>query len=204
MEAMQTSVRQAVDGDVSEVCAMLARAFDDDPVATHLIPSARRRPPGLRAFFRVQITKDLLPFGGVFTTEDHSGAALWAPPGKPVPRGLRVLLATLPVTPYVAGRNFSRTIRFLAQIEAIHPKEPHWYLATLGTDPSRQGQGIGSALLQPVLRRCDAEGVRAYLESSKERNVPFYRRHGFAVTDEVRLGGGPPIWTMWRDPRPSA
>jgi len=199
---MEPSVRQVVDDDVREVCAMLARAFDDDPVAMHLMPSARRRPPGLRAFFRLQMTKDLLPFGGVFTTEDHSGAALWAPPGKPSARGLRVLLATLPVVPYVAGRDFPRSIRYLSAIEAIHPKEPHWYLATLGTDPLRQGKGIGSALLQPILRRCDSEGERAYLESSKERNLPFYRRHGFVVTGEVRLAGGPPVWTMWRDPQP--
>ena len=29
--------------------------------------------------------------------------------------------------------------------------------------------------------RCDAEGIPAYLESTKERNVGFYERHGFAV-----------------------
>jgi GNAT superfamily N-acetyltransferase len=182
---------------------MLARAFDDDPVSTFLMPSPRRRPPGLRTFFRVQMVTDFLPFGGVFTTEDLAGAALWAPPGKPMPDKLRELWAVLPVVPYVAGRNFSRSLRFLAQIEAIHPKEPHWYLAILGTDPSRQGQGVGSALLQPVLDRCDADGTRAYLESSKERNIPFYRRHGFEVTGEVKLAGGPPVWTMWRDPRPA-
>ena len=197
-----TAVRQAIDGDVAELCAVLARAFEDDPVAMHLIPSVRRRPGGLRAFFRIQMTHDLLPFGGVFTTDDRGGAALWAPPGKPPPLGLRMVLNLLPVAPYVAGRHFGRTLRTLAQIEAIHPKEPHWYLATLGTDPRRQGQGIGSALLQPVLRRCDAEGVRAYLESSKEQNVPFYRRHGFEVTGRVELPDGPPVWTMWRDPRP--
>jgi len=198
----ERAVRQAVDADVRGLAAMLARAFDDDPISTYLMPSARRRPPGLRAFFRIQLTADFLPFGGVFTTDDRAGAALWAPPGKPVPPQFRVLWATLPVVPYVAGRHFSRSLRFLAQMEAIHPKEPHWYLATLGTDPDHQGQGVGSALLQPVLRLCDAEGTRAYLESSKERNIPFYRRHGFEVTGEVRLAGGPPVWTMWRDPRP--
>lgn len=184
------------------LCTVLSRAFEDDPVAAHLIPSDRRRPAGLRAFFRLQLRKDLLPYGGVFTTEERTGAALWAPPGKPAPRGLRMLLSVVPVAPYVVGRHFSRTVRSLAQIEAVHPREPHWYLATLGTDPSCQGRGIGSALLQPVLQRCDAEGVRAYLESSKESNVPFYRRHGFEVTGEVRLPGGPAVWTMWRDPRP--
>lgn len=196
------SVRRAGNTDVDAVSTMLARAFDDDPVSTFLMPSPRRRPAGLKTFFRVQMTTDFLPFGGVFTTDDHAGAAIWAPPGKPMPAKLRELWAVLPVVPYVAGRNFGRSLKFLAQIEAIHPKEPHWYLATLGTDPSRQGQGVGSALLQPVLERCDLDGTRAYLESSKERNIPFYRRHGFEVTGEVKLAGGPPVWTMWRDPKP--
>ncbi len=181
---------------------MLARAFDDDPVATYLMPSARRRPSGLRTFFRVQMAKDLLAYGGVFTTADRAGAALWAPPGKPSLPLSRALLNALPTVPYVAGRNFFRSIQFLAHVEAIHPKEPHWYLATLGTDPVRQGHGIGSALLAPVLAQCDLDGARAYLESSKERNIPFYRRHGFEVTGEVNLAGGPPVWTMWREPRP--
>lgn len=202
MSAPEPEVRPAVAADVPGLCAMLARAFEDDPVAAHLIPSRRRRLGGLRAFFRLQLTRDLMPYGRVFTTEERSGAALWAPPGKPVPHGLPVVLSLLPIVPYVVGRELPRTVRSLARIASVHPREPHWYLAALGTDPPCQGRGIGSALLHPVLERCDAEGVRAYLESSKERNVPFYRRHGFEVTGEVRLPGGPPVWTMRRDPRP--
>lgn len=196
------AVRPATAADVPRLCTVLARAFEDDPVAAHLIPSDRRRLRGLRAFFRAQLSRDLLPFGRVFTTGDRSGAALWAPPGKAVPQGLPVLLSLLSIAPYVVGRTLPRTMRSLARITSVHPREPHWYLAVLGTDPPCQGRGIGSSLLQPVLARCDAEGTRAYLESSKESNVPFYRRHGFEVTGEVRLPGGPPVWTMWRDPRP--
>jgi GNAT superfamily N-acetyltransferase len=196
------AVRAALRADVTQVCAVLARAFEDDPVARFLLPDARRRPGGLRAFFRAQIAGDLLAFGGVYTTDDYAGAALWAPPGKPPLTGLRAIGGLLPVLPYVAGAGLPRALRFLAHMEKIHPREPHWYLATLGTDPPRQGKGVGSALLAPVLARCDREGTRAYLESSKERNIPFYRRHGFEVTGEFTVAGSPTLWTMWREPRP--
>jgi ribosomal protein S18 acetylase RimI-like enzyme len=77
---------------------------------------------------------------------------------------------------------------------------PHCYLAILGVDPEAQRRGLGSRLLRPVLARCDRERVPAYLESSKEANIAFYERHGFAVTDEVALPRGPRLWLMWRRP----
>jgi hypothetical protein len=52
-----------------------------------------------------------------------------------------------------------------------------------------------------VLEECDRDGVGAYLESSKERNVDYYARFGFRVTEEVRLPRGPRMWLMWRDAR---
>jgi GNAT superfamily N-acetyltransferase len=199
-----TAVRLALDEEVDRLCSVLARAFADDPVSAHLIPGPRRRPGGLRAFFSIQMRQEVLPFGGAFTTDDLAGAALWVPPGRPPTPMRSAALALLPVVPYVAGRHLGRTVAGLVQIASLRPREPHWYLATLGTDPSRQRQGVGSALLAPVLARCDAEGARAYLESSKEANLPFYRRHGFEVSGQVRLAGGPTVWTMWREPRPPA
>ncbi len=195
------SARPAIRSDVPALCAMLARAFDDDPVACFIFPSARRRPRGLRSFFRLQVGYDLLQTGVVTTTPDLAGAAVWSPPDRPSLSGVRGLLALLPLTPYVFG-SLTRTVRFLARMEALRPATPHWHLATLGTEPARQRQGVGSAVLAPVLSHCDRNGLPAYLESSKAANVPFYRRHGFDVTQEVANDGGPTLWTMWREPRP--
>ena len=198
--ANPVAVRLVEPNDLGELCAVLARAFEDDPVARYIFPSARRRPPGLRSFFRLQVGHDLLGHGGIFTTPDLAGAAVWSPPNRPTLSGLRGTLALLPVAPYVLG-TVVRTVNFLARMESFRPTEPHWHLATLGTEPARQGQGVGSALLAPVLSICDREGIPAYLESSKARNVPFYRRHGFEVTQEIPTEGGPTLWTMWRRPR---
>jgi ribosomal protein S18 acetylase RimI-like enzyme len=195
-------VRRATGDDVDAMAAQLARTFFDDPVTSHIFRNVARRDAALRTYFGTQMRADYLPFGGCYTTEGYAGSAIWAPAGKPLHTGLGGILTMLPVLPYVAT-TLVTTLRMLNTLESSHPHEPHWYLASLGTAVEQQGKGVGSALMRPVLAHCDAEGLPCYLESSKERNVPFYRRHGFEVTKEVRLpGDGPTMWAMWREPCP--
>jgi GNAT superfamily N-acetyltransferase len=184
------------------VAASLAAAFFDDPVMSWILTDPRQRRRRLAAMFGVLLQGHYLPMETVWTTPDAAGAALWGAPGRAaVPKAavLRNAIALLAAL----GVHSVRALRALTHVEQLHPEAPHWYLGVLGTRPERQGTGIGSALLAPVLRRCDEEGLPAYLESSKEANVAFYGRHGFAVTGEIVLpGGGPTVWPMWRDPRP--
>ena len=88
--------------------------------------------------------------------------------------------------------------------ERLHPRAmpgPHWYLMALGVAPASQGQGIGGRLIRPVLARADAAGLPCYLETETERNVTFYRKHGFAVlTAEAPPGHDLLLWTMARRP----
>jgi ribosomal protein S18 acetylase RimI-like enzyme len=192
-------VRKATTTDVPALTGALSRAFDDDPVMEWLFPDPRKRPRWTRAFFGVRV-RQLLKQEEIWTVGDCAGAAVWAQPD----RWKLSLGETLDVMARIGrgvGRRTVRGLRGLSLIEEHHPHEPHWYLAVLGVDPPSQGQGLGSALMAPVLRACDEDGVAAYLESSKERNVAFYSRHGFRVTEEVRMPKGPPLWLMWRDPR---
>ncbi len=185
------------------MAAQLAKSFWDDPVSSFIFRSESRRDAGLRSYFRTQMRADYLPFGGCYTTDGYAGSAIWAPAGKPLLTGFRAVTTMLPVLPYIAA-TLVTTLRILNTVETLHPHEPHWYLATLGTAVEQQGKGVGSALMRPVLEHCDAEGMPCYLESSKERNIPFYRRQGFEVVNEVQLpGDGPRIWTMWREPQPA-
>jgi GNAT superfamily N-acetyltransferase len=145
---------------------------------------------------------DLVPWvwGNMFGPgAEAARPALWLPPGGH-PFGLADQLRVLPAQLRVFGRHLRRAIGAQRAVERHHPREPHWYLDYIAVAPGGQGRGAGSALLAPMLERCDREGVPAYLESSKERNLAFYARHGFRVAREIELPDGPPIWLMWRDP----
>jgi ribosomal protein S18 acetylase RimI-like enzyme len=79
-----------------------------------------------------------------------------------------------------------------------HPEEPHWYLPMIGVDTFQQNRGIGSSLMREALARCDEDGLPAYLESSNPRNISLYRRFGFEVVGEIRVGDIPPLVPMLR------
>jgi GNAT superfamily N-acetyltransferase len=199
--APSPTVRPAGSPDVPALVDTLVRSFADDPVANFMFAGERRRRRGLHSFFASQIRRQYLSGGHVYTTDDRAGAAIWGAPDRER-HGLAELLQLLPTAPYLVSTRMPAALRLLFEVDGLHPKEPHWYLATLGTDPGHQRRGIGSALLQPVLARADEEGMPAYLESSKERNVPFYARFGFDVVGELRSGPAhPTIWRMWREPR---
>jgi ribosomal protein S18 acetylase RimI-like enzyme len=195
-------MRRAAAADVPALARMLARAFTDDPVASWACGPDVLRPKMLQRFHATRM-RQMLAHEEVWTTHDLACAAVWAPPEhwKSTARqdaalmGCLLYLRLLPRLPLVAAG-------FLG-IERKHPRDrpAHWYLAVLGTDPSAQGQGLGSAVLQPVLERCDSDRIGAYLESSKERNIDFYARHGFRVIGELHLPRGPVMWPMWREPR---
>ncbi len=55
----------------------------------------------------------------------------------------------------------------------------------LGVRPDAQRRGLGSKLIEPVLRRADRDGVACYLETSDRANVAYYERFGFKVVDDA-------------------
>jgi GNAT superfamily N-acetyltransferase len=100
-----------------------------------------------------------------------------------------------------AYRRFTEAYRHFEHIHHQCMAGPHWYLALLGVSPRRQGQGIGRALLTPVLRRADREALPCYLETFVSENVPFYERRGFRVVDAgVEPQSRVAFWAMKREP----
>lgn len=200
--AVTVTVRKASNDDVRPLAKTLARAFSEDPVMRWLVPSPKARAARLAGLFAMELVCLYLPHQEVYTTRDLTGAALWVPPERwqTPPAGVA---RALPRLAWTLRTRLPAAVRSVLAIERAHPSEPHWYLALVGTDPRRQRQGVGTALLAPVLARCDHDFVPAYLELSNEVNTAFYERLGFSVTGRIDLpAGGPPVWPMWREPRP--
>jgi GNAT superfamily N-acetyltransferase len=182
----------------------LARAFYDDPVMIWLLPDEKARTGQLRRVFTTMTRHHHLGCGGVEVACEGPGvgaAALWDPPNQ-WQESRRAQLAMTPTFIRVFGLRSMRGRAVQELMKSLHPEEPHWYLAVIGSDPAVRGRGFGQVLMRSRLDRCDAEYCPAYLESTKVENVPYYERFGFTVTREIVLpDGGPTMWAMWRAPR---
>lgn len=195
----KTTVRDATWADAGFVSQMLARAFLDDPLIGHFLPDEGRRRRNLPRVFRL-LLKMGLPYRACYTTSGFEAAAFWRPPnGWHVP--LWQYIVNGPEMLSVFGGGALRVMNAMDAIEKRHPREPHWYLQAIGTDPAKQGKGYGSLVMRYQLDAADSARLPCYLESSKASNIPIYQSFGFQLTGEIALPGGPTIFPMWRDAR---
>ncbi|MGQ0607078.1 MAG: GNAT family N-acetyltransferase [Chloroflexota bacterium] len=204
---MPTGVRRATIADIPAMAATMARAFAHDPYYVLLAGDAPERNQRMRDGW-----SGILRFGSArltdtYTTDDHGGVALWLPPGHGGPSVLESL-RMMPAIGRLSGwRRLRKVSNLIAELETRHRHHvptPHFYLSALGVEPDRQGEGIGTALMKPVLDRCDRDHVPAYLETATARNVLLYERLGFDVVEELTLPTTDVHgWLMVRAARPS-
>jgi ribosomal protein S18 acetylase RimI-like enzyme len=193
-------VRRAGSPDATEIAALLARAFFEDPVATFLFPDAMSRVRRLNRFFALQLRQNYLRRGVVTMTTLGDGAALWMPPGAPAPTVReRLLHAAFGLQ---LGRRRAAAHKLTTLLERRHPKEAHWYLGAIGVDPDGQGRGVGTTLLEEMLARSDARREGVYLEASRPESARLYARVGFDLVellDPAAVGiEGPHLYLMYR------
>jgi GNAT superfamily N-acetyltransferase len=195
-------VRPATLDDADRIAQIAAAGFYDDPVMRWAFPDDAVRLDRLRILFG-GLARDTLPDRGIVHVTGGACVALWREPtfehGRTAADRVEAAADDGP-SPF-GPEEMERLGALGGTMMANHPHEPHWYLNVVSTLPAHQGQGLGSAVLQPVLARCDAEGTRAYLESTNPRNHTLYHRHGFVDAAEIRVEGGPSLTAMWRDPR---
>lgn len=186
--------------DREAIAETLTRAFFEDPVMAWVFEDRDTRLEKLRTWMELNFDA-AIGCGHLYVAGDREAAAVWSPPDVEIfdelwgPRIAKLLSDLI-------GDAAAAKMAGLMEMTRHHPEEPHFYLMLIGTRPESQGKGLGADLLRPILERCDAQRLVAYLESSNPSNIPFYQRNGFEVMHEVQLGeDGPVASPMRRTPR---
>lgn len=183
---------------------VMGEAFLNDPLWKYLVPDETRRSHAVSLSMNILVRYSLL-YGKIYTTSILDGVACWLPPGGTTPSFTRLVQIGIRSAPFQLGwTGLRRYIAVENYCEEVHKRimpGAHWYLWGLGVKPSRQGNGIGGMLIQPVLARADADHLPCYLETMNEKNVPFYEKYGFKVaSDRVVPRHELRVWAMLREP----
>jgi ribosomal protein S18 acetylase RimI-like enzyme len=192
---------------IKQAADALTQAFHEDPMYVRIIPDAAERPRPLRGMWHALMKYHLL-FGEVYTTPNVNGVAAWLSPGRTeytMWRMARTGMALPRAMMRFPSDARQRAMEMMSAMEKTHKRlmpHPHWYLSVLGVAPQCQGQGLGGALLEPVLAKADATGMPCYLEAAVDTNVTFYQKRGFEVVHEdMAKGLDLKTWMMVREPR---
>ncbi len=182
-------------GDGEAAIRILHAAFRDDPCLRHcFVAEAPGYDDRLLGYCEVGHAWHLEAGQGLQLAHrgaEPVGVAYYGLPDSPpdADAGSRLYTALLERCGEEAVARFRAYNRL---VDEAAPEGAWASLALLAVSPSCQGQGVGSALLRGLLEACsqqfDCEGL--LLDTSTDRNVAFYERHGFEQLARVAVADG--------------
>jgi GNAT superfamily N-acetyltransferase len=184
---------QIQQSDRPQAISTVVAAFIDDPVERWMYPEEEEY---LARFpdFVAALGGSALDEQTAWRLDEHPAVALWLAPGAEPDGDAIVKLLSETVSTDKHEDMFS----VLEQMDDAHPTFAHWYLPWLAVEPRSQGEGLGARLLEQSLAIVDESRLPAFLETPNPRNIPFYKRHGFAVSSRAQAGSCPPVTSMLR------
>jgi ribosomal protein S18 acetylase RimI-like enzyme len=193
--------------DIRRAAAVLARAFEHDPVWAKLFEGV---PGDQMAVWYEGPVRYGLKYGRVLATSEQFEGVVAVVPDRyaNMTMGRMMRAGTLKMGPRMG---LSMSMRAPRLMRAFAPLEPdrnehmdgraYRYVMIVGVAPEHQGQGFGGKLLRALLEESDRTGVPIYLETETEDNVRMYEHLGFEVLREITLPVVElPLWEMLREP----
>ena len=168
------------------VVQILSRSFDDNKSVNYIVRQDSRRAQRLVRLMEYSFDYCQL-FGEVYLSEDRQGCALMVLPGQKKTTVRSVLLDLKLIFLCVGLSNVRKVLKREAAIKKFHPAGSMYYLWFIGVLPEAHHSGIGSGLLREIIR-CKEGSLPIYLETSVEKNLPWYEKFGFKVYGELDLG----------------
>lgn len=179
-------MKRAVAHQKTLIVDILSKSFDDNKSVNYVVKQDAKRKERIRGLMEYSFNV-CRAFGEVWISDDEQACALILLPDRKQTT-LNALLWDAKLALSVIGLNRVGTVLGReTKIKSFHPKEPFSYLWFIGVTPELQNRGKGSLLLDEIIQESQRSKRPIYLETSVERNLPWYQNHGFEIFHSLYL-----------------
>ncbi|MCX2479340.1 GNAT family N-acetyltransferase [Pedobacter sp. MC2016-15] len=174
--------------DRDAVVEILMSSFVNNKSITSLVGTEKGSEKRLKSLMNYAFA-ECMDTGMVYLSEDFKACALVIFPEKKngnlmsLFRDLKLIFSVIGIS------NISKILKKESIIKKVQNAEkPRFYLWFLGVDERFQGKGIGTDLLRQLLDESSKLDRELLLETSTERNLPFYVANGLRLYADVDVG----------------
>lgn len=179
-------MKRADPSQKSLVVDILTKSFDDNKSVNYVAKQDGNRQARIRGLMDYSFNV-CHAFGDVWLSDDEQACALILLPDKKRTT-LPAILWDVKLAYSVIGMDrVGKVLSRESKIKSFHPNEPFSYLWFIGVAPNNQNKGKGSLLLNEIIEHSEKSQRPIYLETSVDRNIPWYQKNGFEIFKSLEL-----------------
>lgn len=162
--------------DKTLVVDILSESFDSNKSVNYVIKQDQKKAQRIRGLMEYSFDK-CFKYGQIWLNEEKNACALIMLPST---FSFQSLLMDIRFALQVAGslNIIRKASNKEADVKKHHPRSPFLHLWFIGVKKQHQGKGLGTQLIREIEAN-NHQQLPIYLETSTERNVPFYQKLGF-------------------------
>jgi len=172
--------------DKNLVIDILTKSFDTNQSVNYIAMQDGKRLKRISALMDYSFEVCYM-FGDVFLSDDRKACALILYPDKKKTTLKSILLDIKLIFSCIGVENIKKALVRESKIKQLQPKTTMYYLWFIGVDPEHQNEGIGSVLLDEIINDSKNKQRPIYLETSTLKNLPWYKKYGFQIYNELEL-----------------
>ncbi|WP_442795425.1 GNAT family N-acetyltransferase [Pelobium manganitolerans] len=178
---------EATKKDKPLVADILTNSFDANQSVNYVIQQDTHRKERINALmnYSFDICKR---YGKVYLSKENKSCALVLLPEQKKQNWWTLLKDMQLMFSSIGFFNIGKALKRESAIKDKQLTENVYYIWFIGVNPDEQNNGYGSAMLNSLLNEAAAMNRTVCLETSTIKNLPWYKKHGFEIYDELDLG----------------
>ena len=164
-----------------KVIEILSECFETNKSVNWIVKQDEKRKERIRYLMEYSF-EACVEIGQVYLTDNVSGVIIYSNSDDKLPILKEAFLTVQYVWKVTGVDGIGRALRREQYVNQFHPTDQEFlYIWFIGLKKTEQGKGLGSAMLHEVIDKSNKEQIPIYVETSNERSLNFYSKHGFEV-----------------------